>query len=480
LNARREGEVRSHRARAIAFVCAILGYVLLGLAGLQLQSSQAGVTPVWPASGFIFAMAYWFGLWQVVAVLPGMLILAWMIGVPTEVAAIAALGGILEVAVPVYLVRRFQVDPGLAHLRDTLLFVAFVSLLGPALGATVGGVAFAVMAESPLGFVRLWLLWCLGDSIGMLVVGGAGLVAIARGSLRIGKRRLTEVIGAGTLIAAIMTLGTLQVVHISSPLILYLLIPVFVFIAQRADQYLVMLQASVAMAVLLLSVLWLPRDALAQVDLGILYLDVALLWVVVFTGMVTASARQEMRMREKVSWLVNHDPLTRLLNRHALMERLEDLLARHRERAGKHALLFLDLDRFKELNDAEGHRAGDRVLRDVGVLLGEELRATDSLARIGGDEFAVILEDCGLLDACSIAENIRNAIERYEYRGELQRHRVEVSIGLLELGAEHTSPEDALHAVDSACYEAKRAGRNRVWVHANDRGGGSEATLVET
>ena len=102
------------------------------------------------------------------------------------------------------------------------------------------------------------------------------------------------------------------------------------------------------------------------------------------------------------------------------------------------------------------------MLRDVGVLLGEELRATDSLARMGGDEFAVILEDCGLLDACSIAENIRNAIERYEYRGELRRHRVEVSIGLLELGAEHATPEDALHVVDAACYEAKRAGRDRV------------------
>ena len=128
-------------------------------------------------------------------------------------------------------------------------------------------------------------------------------------------------------------------------------------------------------------------------------------------------------------------------------------------------LLFFDLDRFKDLNDAEGHRAGDQVLREVGVLLGREVRSQDTVARLGGDEFAIILEDCALLDACAIAENIRGVIERFEYRGAHGVHRVEASIGLVELNPGHTSPEDALHDADSACYEAKRSGRNRMWVH---------------
>jgi diguanylate cyclase (GGDEF)-like protein len=159
-----------------------------------------------------------------------------------------------------------------------------------------------------------------------------------------------------------------------------------------------------------------------------------------------------------------HDPLTRLINRYAFMERLEALLSGPPDEVSR-VLLLLDLDRFKDLNDAEGHRAGDQVLREVGMLLNREVRPQDSVARLGGDEFAVILEDCELLDACAIAENIRGAIERFEYRGAHGIRRVEASIGLVKLHRRHTTPEDAVHDVETACYAAKRAGRNRMWVH---------------
>lgn len=282
------------------------------------------------------------------------------------------------------------------------------------------------------------------------------------------SKELLEVVAAGILVVVITALGLLQVVSITSPLLFYLLIPVFVLVGQRGDQYPVLLLGLGSLAVLLLSASRLTPADLAQTELGVLYVDVSLLWVVVFTGMVTSSARREMRAREEVSWLANHDPLTRLLNRYAFMERLEQVLARFDGASSMHALMFLDLDRFKDLNDAEGHRAGDHVLRDIAVLLVEEIRAGDQVARLGGDEFAILLEDCALLDACSIGENIRSKIERYEYEGEIAHHRVEVSVGLLELAARHKSPEDALHDVDTACYEAKRAGRNRVWVYAVD------------
>jgi len=91
----------------------------------------------------------------------------------------------------------------------------------------------------------------------------------------------------------------------------------------------------------------------AQTDLGLLCLDVSLIWVVVFTGMMISSARHEMNMREEVSWLASHDPLTGLENRHVFMERLEATLQRVGEEAN-HLLVFLDMDRFKDLNDAEG------------------------------------------------------------------------------------------------------------------------------
>lgn len=446
----------------------IIGYVLLGLAGLQLQSSQTGLTPVWPASGLAFVIAYRYGLHQLVALLPAMLLLAWIVGVPFDAAALSAFGSMLEAGVSVYLMRRVGVDPRLGHLRDVLLFVGLGPVLGAAIGATIGTLAFQIIVGSSLDVTRTWLLWWLGNSVGLLIVGGFGLVALHRGSVRLRHRDLWKLAVAGLLVTTIMVLGLLQVTTITSPLVLFLLFPVFVLAAQRGDQYPVMLLGLSTLAVLLLSASWLTSAELAQTELGLLYLDVSLLWVVVFTGMITSSARREERAREQVSWLANHDPLTRLLNRHAFMERLERAVHPQHVEANASVLMYLDLDRFKDLNDAEGHRAGDQVLRDVAVLLVDEVRAGDQIARLGGDEFAVLLEDCALLDACSIGENIRSKIEHYEYAGEFAHHRIEVSIGLVALSGRHTTPEDVLHDADSACYEAKRAGRNRVWVGAAD------------
>ncbi|MGB5251955.1 MAG: diguanylate cyclase [Sedimenticolaceae bacterium] len=446
------------------FVLLILGYCLLGIAGLQLQSAQTGVTPLWPASGLAFAMVYWFGLGLVLAILPAMWILAWVVDVPFGAATLSAVGSMLEVGAPAYLMRRFAVDPGLRNLRDALLFVATGPLLGPLLSATAGSLAFHLFGDTLLDPVRLWLLWWLGNSLGFLLLGGFGLVVGARASLRLERKTLIAVLMAGAAVIVITAVGMLQVETVTSPLVFYLLIPVFILAAQRGDQYAILLLGVVAMVVMLLSATWLPPQSLAQTELGILYLDVSLLWVVVFTGMIISSARQEMQAHEQAAWLATHDPLTRLFNRYAFMERLKALLSGQPEELSR-VLLLLDLDRFKDLNDAEGHRAGDQVLREIGKLLNSEVRPQDSVARLGGDEFAVILEDCELLDACAIAENIRGAVERFEYSGAHGIRRVEASLGLVKLNRRHATPEDAVHDVETACYAAKRAGRNRMWVH---------------
>lgn len=452
----------------LAAVGLVAGYYLLGLAGLQLQSGHIGVTPVWPGSGLAFAMAYWFGMSLLIAVLPAMLLLAITLGIPIEVATISALGSMLEAGVPVYLMHRLGMDPRLNHLRDALLFIVLGPLLGPLFSAVIGVLAYQMLDPTVPEALRIGLLWWLGNSVGFLLLGGFGLVVVARRSLRVSVRAWFEIALAAAGVVVITALGMFLVTTISSPLILYLLIPVFVLIGQRGDLYPVFLLAVIALAVLLLSGSWLPPESLAQTDLGILYLDVGLLWVIVFTGMLSAIARQEMQEREAVTWLLRHDPLTRLLNRHALMNRLEELLQRRCGGDVHSVLMFLDLDRFKDLNDAEGHRAGDQVLREISALLLEEIRAADTAARLGGDEFAILLEDCALLDACSMAENIRSTVERYEYPGRHARHRLEVSIGLVELNDGHASPEDALSDGELACYDAKRGGRNRVCVHTGD------------
>jgi diguanylate cyclase (GGDEF)-like protein/PAS domain S-box-containing protein len=173
-------------------------------------------------------------------------------------------------------------------------------------------------------------------------------------------------------------------------------------------------------------------------------------------------ARQQ---RERLSWSATHDTLTELVNRREFEARLEELL--RAPRTGERACaLFIDLDRFKAVNDSAGHAAGDAVLKAVAGLLNQRVRSTDTVARLGGDEFAVLLRACEPDTAARIAEQMRGKVE--SLRLDWQGHALQVgaSIGLVEIDASLADVASVMSAADAACYEAKRAGRNTVRSHA--------------
>jgi diguanylate cyclase (GGDEF)-like protein/PAS domain S-box-containing protein len=180
--------------------------------------------------------------------------------------------------------------------------------------------------------------------------------------------------------------------------------------------------------------------------------------VVVVLRDITAEHRLALRL----SFEANHDPLTGLPNRRAFVERLEEAIRTAREQETQHAVAFLDLDRFKILNDRFGHALGDRFLREIARVMGRVVRGADVIGRIGGDEFALLLNDCSLENARTIADKMRQAVENYKigYRGESLG--VGVSIGLAAIDASTSSAEQALAEADAACYQAKAAGRNVV------------------
>jgi diguanylate cyclase len=164
--------------------------------------------------------------------------------------------------------------------------------------------------------------------------------------------------------------------------------------------------------------------------------------------------------RARLSWSASHDTLTRLLNRGAFEERLTQWLAQGQATA---SLMFLDLDRFKLINDTAGHAAGDGVLRDVAALLQDKVRAGDAAARLGGDEFAVLLPGCPGTIALQLAERVREAIGQVGIDHDGRRLNIGASIGLVALDSSAAlSAEQWLARADAACYEAKHAGRNAV------------------
>ncbi len=166
-------------------------------------------------------------------------------------------------------------------------------------------------------------------------------------------------------------------------------------------------------------------------------------------------------LEDKLAHQASHDMLTNLLNRREFERRLQHVLAREADPADRHILCFLDLDQFKTINDTCGHIAGDELLRQIAALLKGLIRSRDTLGRIGGDEFAVLMEHTPLDKALQFAEKIRSAINEFEFHWRSQRFSIGVSIGVAPIQAGR-SVTDMLNVADMACYTAKKAGRNRV------------------
>ncbi len=166
----------------------------------------------------------------------------------------------------------------------------------------------------------------------------------------------------------------------------------------------------------------------------------------------------------KISHQASHDALTDLINRREFEQRLTRVLAGSDLQGKGHALLYLDLDQFKVVNDTAGHTAGDELLKTVSGLLRAGLRERDHLARLGGDEFAILLEHCPLGVAIRIAEALRQSVADLRFAWKERSFSIGVSIGLVPFRA-GDSFTDLLSFADSACYIAKDKGRNRIHVH---------------
>ena len=167
-------------------------------------------------------------------------------------------------------------------------------------------------------------------------------------------------------------------------------------------------------------------------------------------------------LNRRLSYHASHDILTGLVNRAEFENRVERALKSARARETSYALLYLDLDQFKIVNDSCGHSAGDALLGQLGTLLKSKIRWRDTLARLGGDEFGVLLESCSLDEAMNTAETLRMAIGEYKFVWEERTFRLGVSIGVVPITADNEDVAALLTAADSACSAAKEAGRNRI------------------
>lgn len=164
---------------------------------------------------------------------------------------------------------------------------------------------------------------------------------------------------------------------------------------------------------------------------------------------------------EYLPWAASHDSLTGLANRRETQRRLELLVQETQAHGARHVVLFVDLDKFKAVNDSCGHVAGDELLRQLASIFTRNVRSGDLVARVGGDEFCIGLVNCDMDKAHQIAEAIRDEIAQYSFRWEERVFRIGASIGLVRIDPA-MDVAMVLKAADSACYRAKEQGRNQV------------------
>jgi diguanylate cyclase (GGDEF)-like protein/PAS domain S-box-containing protein len=173
-------------------------------------------------------------------------------------------------------------------------------------------------------------------------------------------------------------------------------------------------------------------------------------------------------LARQMSYQATHDALTGLLNRRDFERRVQDAIETAHRGDSPHVLCYLDLDRFKSINDSSGHQAGDAMLREAAKLLRDAVRDSDTVARIGGDEFGMLLVGCPLEKARQIADDVHRAVKDFRFVWKDKIFNVGISIGLVEIAHDSGSIEELMAAADSACYVAKRQGGHVAVYSARD------------
>jgi len=447
-----------------------LVYFAAARLGLRLAYLNPSTTPVWPATGIALAALLVVGYRASPAIWLG----AFLANVATTGSLVSsagiAVGNTGEALAGAWFVNRFA---GGRHAmeRSTHLFRFAVLAAGvsTSVSATLG-----VLSLSAGGFVQpgthgsVWLTWWLGDLVGALMVAPLVLLWSGDWRLRFSPLRALE---ATALLLAVLAGGLamfggflppFSLSFLSLPLLLW---PAFRFGPREAVSTAVLL-AAIAIASTLRGHGSLaggsPNESLLVLQS---FMGVSTLTALAVAGEVA----QRKRLQARLSHLADYDSLTDVLSRRRFQEKLEQQLADTRRYGTPAALLFVDMDDFKSVNDRFGHAAGDKVLASVAAQLRERLRDSDSLGRIGGDEFVVLLPHADRDRAEAVAGQLLKTIASHPTLFGDKEIRSAASIGIALLAEHGRTIEEVLAHADDAMFAAKAAGHNTFRVYDPER-----------
>jgi diguanylate cyclase (GGDEF)-like protein len=449
-------------ARRFALTVALtaLVYALAGWVSLKVASYVAGViAAVWLAAGIGAMAGLRFGLAGVVGVLLGSFAIISQ-ALSAEAAFRLALGAAASAAIIGYLPRYLQPFSSTLESVPSVAKFALVAVpLGCGISALLGVTSLYSIGVLPHEQVvqGLWVWW-LGDVLGVYLIAPVLLTASRWDLLPTSKAARVEglVLVLSMLLLTYAMLSNLQPLR-PSEVVLFVLMPGVLWAALRFSvtgaSMAIFLSALIVLGVAVVS----SGGAISSTSPRELFaLQVSML-AMALAGMFVSAALAERRHSEmRLDILANHDPLTGLPNRSYFQDFLGHALARAQREHSQVSLLFIDLDRFKHINDSQGHEVGDQVLCVVGKRLDDQLRADDFVARLGGDEFAIILTHPPALRAASrvVRKLLKSLVEPFKL--EHRRYAIGASIGISVYPDDGLDANTLLRQADLAMYQAKQ------------------------
>ena len=442
---------------------------------LMFAISPGYATAIWPPSGIALAALLllgnrvWPGVWL------GATLVNFTVSFSPVVPLLIATGNTLEALAGAILVRRFIV--GLScrfeHAADVFKFVA-VAALSCVIAATVGVVSLTGQGSVAwLDFFPNWVTWWQGDTAGIIIMTPLLLNWSIRHPMVWSQQRLAELAALVLLCAGISYLVFGQGAQAASASWMFLVLPLIIWAAYRFTQR----EVTTIIAAVSAVAIWYTLDGdgpfrSASLNRSLLEL-LAFISSMVVTGLLLNAVEGERKraiddLEKELRGVKDEavtDPLTGLSNRRYLWHFLPYELLRVARRESSLAVIMIDLDHFKRVNDIHGHEAGDLVLTKVAALLRSHIRDSDIASRYGGEEFVLVLPDATLEGTKRRADAIRNAIRelKLEHLGK-PITGVTASIGIAMFPDHAEDSESLMRIVDDLLYEAKRSGRDRIVV----------------
>jgi diguanylate cyclase (GGDEF)-like protein len=437
-------------------------YFLAGKLALKLAFLNASATPVWPCTGIALAALLLFGyrLWP--AIFAG----AFLVNLTTAGTVLTSLGiaagNTLEALVACYLVTRFAGGQDAFRKSQSIFkFTLAACLLGPAIGASIGTATLVLggLAEWSR-YLSIWLTWWLGDGVGALVVTPLLLVWIENPKLQWTRKQISELIFlfVGLLATSWFVFGNGYQFVVKNYPLEYLCFPFLIWAAFRFGRR----KAATAICILAIVATWgtvrgYGPFVRSSQNTSLLLLQSFMAIVAITTMVLAAESTEHKRAEEHVRQLADSDPLTGLANYRRLIEYLDSEIKRYSRSHKAFAILLLDLDHLKKINDTYGHLVGSRALCRLADILRLNSREIDLAARYGGDEFVVVLPETDAVAAKQVAERIARRLGT-----DSEDPPLSVSTGIAVYPSDGRTLDDLLAAADRVLYSEKASGKVKI------------------